>query len=180
MPIIPSCSPFFPSCAKPITIMNRRKSLGTENGSDVGSAAAGIPDEAEPKFSKEDVAKSLLYAICNNISQIAFLNAMRFNIERIFFAGYFIRDHSITMSSISFGIRYWSGGKMSALFLKHEGYLGAIGSFFKCFTSRSTSASPVSPSRTKHEGDGEEEEEEDYSDSSSDSDDDDGEEEEII
>lgn len=121
------------SCAKPVMIMNRRMQ---ENNIDAGSAAVGIPDEAEPNFCKEDVAKSLLYAICNNIGQIAYLNAMRFNLKRIFFAGYFIRDHAITMSSISYGIRYWSNGEMSALFLKHEGYLGAIGSFFKCFTSR--------------------------------------------
>ncbi|MNE98918.1 Fumble [compost metagenome] len=68
--------------------------------------------------------------ICNNIGQIAFLNAMKFGLTRIYFAGYFIRDHPVTMHSISYAIDYWSKGGMQALFLKHEGYLGAIGSFF--------------------------------------------------
>lgn len=67
--------------------------------------------------------------ISNNIAQIAYLNALRYNLNRIYFAGFFIRDHPTTMAAISYSLRYWSEGKMEALFLKHEGYLGAIGSF---------------------------------------------------
>lgn len=33
------------------------------------------------------------------------------------------------MNTISYAVNYWSRGKMEALFLKHEGYLGAIGAF---------------------------------------------------
>jgi len=84
-------------------------------------------EQIEPKGA--DLAKSLLFMICNNIGQIAFLNALRFNLKRIFFAGYFIRNHDITMHYISYAINFWSKGEMSAMFLRHEGYLGAIGSF---------------------------------------------------
>lgn len=68
--------------------------------------------------------------ICNNIGQIAYLNAQRFNMKRIFFSGFFIRNHPVTMRSISYAINFWSKGETEAYFLKHEGYIGAIGAFF--------------------------------------------------
>uniref|UniRef100_A0A183SPD6 4'-phosphopantetheine phosphatase n=1 Tax=Schistocephalus solidus TaxID=70667 RepID=A0A183SPD6_SCHSO len=36
-----------------------------------------------------------------------------------------------TLVVISFAVRYWSQGKMKAMFLRHEGYLGAVGAFMK-------------------------------------------------
>jgi type II pantothenate kinase len=41
----------------------------------------------------EDIAASLLFMVSNNIGQIAYLNAQRHNISRIFFGGCFIRGH---------------------------------------------------------------------------------------
>ena len=35
------------------------------------------------------------------------------------------------MSRLSFAISFWSQGTMKALFLRHEGYLGAVGAFLK-------------------------------------------------
>eukprot|EP00118_Oscarella_pearsei_P014702 m.128011 g.128011 ORF g.128011 m.128011 type:complete len:121 (+) comp37940_c0_seq45:881-1243(+) len=35
------------------------------------------------------------------------------------------------MRTISFAINYWSKGEIKALFLRHEGYLGAVGAFLK-------------------------------------------------
>lgn len=35
------------------------------------------------------------------------------------------------MHTISFSINYWSRGTVQSLFLRHEGYLGAIGAFLK-------------------------------------------------
>jgi type II pantothenate kinase len=35
------------------------------------------------------------------------------------------------MHTISYAINYWSRGQVQALFLRHEGYLGAIGAFLK-------------------------------------------------
>lgn len=55
------------------------------------------------------------------------MNAEKHNLDRIYFGGCFIRGHSATISTLSYAIRFWSGGKKKALFLRHEGYLGAIG-----------------------------------------------------
>lgn len=35
------------------------------------------------------------------------------------------------MNSLSYGINFWSQGTIKALFLRHEGYLGAVGAFLK-------------------------------------------------
>lgn len=31
------------------------------------------------------------------------------------------------MDKISFGVKFWSKGEMTAMFMKHDGYLGALG-----------------------------------------------------
>jgi hypothetical protein len=65
--------------------------------------------------------------ISNNIGQVAYLNALRLGLKRIYFGGFFIRGHPYTMSKMSFAIDFWSRGRMKAHFLTHEGYLGAVG-----------------------------------------------------
>ncbi|KNC75215.1 hypothetical protein SARC_12255, partial [Sphaeroforma arctica JP610] len=82
-----------------------------------------------PKFAEEDIAKSLLHMTSNNIGQIAYLQAQLHGLKRIFFGGYFIRNHAYTMNTISYAINFWSKKKMQALFLRHEGYLGAVGAY---------------------------------------------------
>lgn len=39
------------------------------------------------------------------------------------------------MKTLSFAVNYWSKGEMKAYFLRHEGYLGAVGAFVKGNTS---------------------------------------------
>lgn len=82
-------------------------------------------------FRKEDLVRSLLLCISNDIGQIAYLQARLHGLTKIYFGGYFIRGHPLTMHTIGFAINYWSKGDVKALFLRHEGYLGAIGAFLK-------------------------------------------------
>ena len=74
---------------------------------------------------------ALCRMVAYNIGQLAYLNAMRYGIQRIFFGGFFIRGHPYTMEIISYAIRFWSKGAMAAMFLRHEGFLGAMGAFLK-------------------------------------------------
>ncbi|KAJ1418261.1 Type II pantothenate kinase [Sesbania bispinosa] len=62
-------------------------------------------------------------------SKIAYLNALRFRLKRIFFGGFFIRGHAYTMDTISFAVQFWSKGEAQAMFLQHEGFLGVLGAF---------------------------------------------------
>lgn len=109
------------------------------------------------KFRPEDVSRSLLYAIrfenhpppvffsllstdpihpnlpiySNNIGQIAYLQSEKHNLSNIYFGGSFIRGHRQTMNTLSYAIKFWSEGVKKAYFLRHEGYLGAVGAFLK-------------------------------------------------
>jgi type II pantothenate kinase len=87
------------------------------------------PYERQKMFRGEDISRSLLYAISNNIGQISYLQAQRHNLEHIYFGGSYIRGHPQTMNTLSYAIKFWSQGEKTAYFLRHEGYLGAVGAF---------------------------------------------------
>lgn len=78
---------------------------------------------------QEDIARALLLMITNNIGQVAHLNAKLHHTKRIYFVGNFLRHNEISQRRLSYAINYWSNGEMEALFLKHEGYFGALGAF---------------------------------------------------
>lgn len=82
-------------------------------------------------FSDSDISRSLLYAVSNNIGQIAFLQSQIHELNDIYFGGSFIRGHRQTMNTLSYAIKFWSKGTKQAYFLRHEGYLGAVGAFVK-------------------------------------------------
>lgn len=82
--------------------------------------------------SREDLALALLVMISQNVAQLGYLTATRLGITDIFFAGNFLRHepqrHSpIAQRTLAFFVSLWSSGSMRALFLRHEGYFGAMG-----------------------------------------------------
>lgn len=85
----------------------------------------------QARFSGADISRSLLYAISNNIGQIAYLQSQIHSLSHIYFGGSFIRGHPQTMNTLSYAIKFWSNGAKHAYFLRHEGYLGAVGAFLK-------------------------------------------------
>eukprot|EP01029_Cantina_marsupialis_P021153 TRINITY_DN502_c0_g2_i1.p1 TRINITY_DN502_c0_g2~~TRINITY_DN502_c0_g2_i1.p1 ORF type:complete len:412 (+),score=121.50 TRINITY_DN502_c0_g2_i1:124-1359(+) len=80
-------------------------------------------------FTPEDITKSLLVMICNTLSQLAFMTAQVHDIKNIYFAGGFLRERSYVWNKLSWGLKFWSKGEMTAHFLLHDGFLGAVGSF---------------------------------------------------
>ena len=92
-------------------------------------------------YEPSDLSMALCRMISYNIGQLAYLNAMRYNVKRIFFGGFFIRGHPYTMDTIAYAIRFWSKGEMAAMFLRHEGFLGAVGAFLR-----------VHPMASNHQG----------------------------
>lgn len=89
------------------------------------------PADPSHPFLASDISRSLLYAISNNIGQIAYLQARYHNLSNIYFGGSYICGHPITMHTLSYAINFWSQGEKTAYFLRHEGYLGAVGAFLK-------------------------------------------------
>uniref|UniRef100_A0AAY4EV41 4'-phosphopantetheine phosphatase n=1 Tax=Denticeps clupeoides TaxID=299321 RepID=A0AAY4EV41_9TELE len=98
---------------------------------DLIASSFGKSATADKEFSKEDMAKSLLHMISNDIGQLACLYARLHNLNRVYFGGFFIRGHPVTMHTITYSINFFTKGEVQALFLRHEGYLGAIGAFLK-------------------------------------------------
>ncbi|PYH35896.1 pantothenate kinase [Aspergillus neoniger CBS 115656] len=105
----------------------------TEPGLDGESSSNGEAGRTngEPKFQHEDMSRSLLYAISNNIGQIAYLQSEKHQVKHIYFGGSFIRGHRQTMNTLSYAIKFWSKGEKQAYFLRHEGYIGAVGVFLR-------------------------------------------------
>ena len=115
-------------------------SSGPGNGNPASQATQPKPSDDAPTdpdsssaaaFSSSDISRSLLYAISNNIGQIAYLQSEKHSLSTIYFGGSFIRGHRQTMNTLSYAIKFWSGGEKKAYFLRHEGYLGAVGAFLK-------------------------------------------------
>ncbi|CUS08821.1 unnamed protein product [Tuber aestivum] len=108
-----------------------------ESGSDYCPESSTANGESRG-FEPEDISRSLLYAVSNNIGQIAYLQAQNHGLEHIYFGGSFIRGtppgsygHKQTMNTLSYAIRFWSKGEKKAYFLRHEGYLGSVGAFIR-------------------------------------------------
>lgn len=114
--------------------MKREAEREAEDG---GGLANGDSEDADPAgpssttFRPEDVSRSLLYAVSYNIGQIAYLQSTIHQLPHIYFGGSFIRGHRQTMDTLSYAIQFWSKGEKQAYFLRHEGYLGAVGAFLK-------------------------------------------------
>ncbi|KAE8663851.1 Pantothenate kinase 2 [Hibiscus syriacus] len=82
--------------------------FGLSSTTIASSFGKAISDNKElDDYQPEDVSRSLLRMISNNIGQISYLNALRFGLKRIFFAGFFIRGHAYTMDTISVAVNFW-------------------------------------------------------------------------
>jgi pantothenate kinase len=86
-------------------------------------------DRNDKSWSDADLIRSLLFMTTNNIAQIAYLNAQRYKVARVFFCGNFINRNPYIWDRLSYAMDFWSKQKMQALFLAHDGYLGALGAF---------------------------------------------------
>lgn len=71
----------------------------------------GSPDDEQTDddvFDDCDVARSLLYMISNDIGQIASLYAMNHKVKTIYFGGFFLRHHPVSMHTVSYSVNFWS------------------------------------------------------------------------
>lgn len=88
-------------------------------------------DDPRAGLKEEDLALALLMMITNNIGQVAYLNAKLHGCKSIFFVGSFLRHNAVSCRRLAFAINFWSKSTMDALFLEHDGYFGAIGTFLQ-------------------------------------------------
>lgn len=79
-----------------------------------------ILPEKRADASKEDLACATLMMITNNIGSIARMCAINEGIDRVIFAGNFLRKNDLSMSMLARAMDFWSKGTMKAIFLEHE------------------------------------------------------------
>ena len=48
-------------------------------------------------------------------------------VERVVFVGNYLCGNVMSMQMLAYAMEYWSQGQVKALFLRHEGYFGALG-----------------------------------------------------
>jgi len=78
---------------------------------------------------REDLAKAALVMITNNISSLVNLYAHQvLHVPQMIFVGNFLTHNEIAKRGLAFATDYWSQQTAKALFLRHEGYFGAVGS----------------------------------------------------
>ncbi|GMH66587.1 hypothetical protein TL16_g04466 [Triparma laevis f. inornata] len=100
-------------------------------GEIVASSFGKLASKNNPSdgIDQKDLARAILMMTTNNIAHIAYLTARLYKTSRIYFIGNFLRHNNISCQRLSYSINYWSNNTVEALFLEHEGYLGALGAF---------------------------------------------------
>lgn len=103
-------------------------------------------------------------SVTHAVAQIAYLNAMHYGANYLFFSGNFVRENRIFWERLTSAIEFCtsrassyayysfcfslffshdllegSQGRMQAMFLQHDGYLGALGSLLSISASSETS-----------------------------------------
>jgi len=101
--------------------------IGLDEEIVAASFGKAIYEAGRKNMSKNDLARSALVTTANNIASIALNSANQYNINRIVFVGNFLRVNPLAARLLAHAMDFWSNGAKKALFLKHEGYFGAVG-----------------------------------------------------
>lgn len=100
-----------------------------------GSLTASYFAKANHGARDASVLQALVKMVCSNVCQFAHLHALRFQVPRVIFTGNFLRENPVAREVIADSMRSVArnnnaeGEPFQALFLQHEGYFGALGTF---------------------------------------------------
>lgn len=86
--------------------------------------------DMKEKYRKEDILASLVCMISFNIGQLAYFQAHLHKCPRIYFVGNFVRNNLLGMANLRKIVDLMqSSQRIEARFMKHDGYIGALGAF---------------------------------------------------
>jgi len=103
------------------------KGLGLSADTVASSFGKLVNPDLRDKVRPEDLARSLVQMITWNIAHIARLVAAQEGVKTIIFTGSFTHNNDLSQKHFATAFRYWSNGDSKALFMRHEGYVGAMG-----------------------------------------------------
>ncbi|KAK2148405.1 hypothetical protein LSH36_499g00000 [Paralvinella palmiformis] len=85
------------------------------------------------QFKEEDIAHSLLYSITDQLTQTTYLTAKAEGLHRAIFCGSYLSANTTIIQQITSKLAHcalYLKHEVSPVFLRYEGYLGAIGALF--------------------------------------------------
>lgn len=71
-----------------------------------------------------------------NICSLVVLHAQVQKVDSVIFAGNFLAGNAVSQQLLTWAMDFWSNRSMTALFLEHEGYFGAIGALVMSISDR--------------------------------------------
>lgn len=118
--------------------------------------SAGDADSARRPWSDASILQALVKMVSASICQTAYLNAKLHGLQRIVFTGNFLRQNAVARQAISENMQRVSkahpnGEPYRALFLEHEGFFGALGSFLFNVQENGVEAAPIFRRFPSHE-----------------------------
>ncbi|KAH8651401.1 type II pantothenate kinase [Xylariales sp. PMI_506] len=109
----------------------------TEAGAQRESVAEAVPHEAsaasqpsrdQPR--EADICRSVVFAVFNNLGQLAHLHSELHGITDVYFGGSYMQGyHHQVIQTLHISVNFYSKGRKTALFLRHAHALGALGAF---------------------------------------------------
>jgi len=129
------------------------ESIGLPENTVAASFGKMVTKKKKENAQKEDLARSALVTTANNIGSIALNAATQHGIDRIVFVGNFLRVNQIAARHLAFAMDFWSKGTKKAIFLRHEGYFGAVGCLDKLVDATQTRHTMRNQNSNSHQTD---------------------------
>ena len=88
----------------------------------------------------EDLARAVLLMVTGNLGSLAHLKAEEHSAKHVVYTGSYLANNPVAMRTLAYSTAFWSKGRRSAIFLRHEGYFGAVGALLHYFDKNSAGA----------------------------------------
>ncbi|RMJ10403.1 hypothetical protein CDV36_009969 [Fusarium kuroshium] len=79
---------------------------------------------SKPPFSDSDICHSLVFALFNNVGQLATLQSRVHENADIYFTGPYVRGHPLIIRTLCIAVRYYSGGEKRAHVVSDPSFTG--------------------------------------------------------
>ncbi|KAF4984007.1 hypothetical protein FZEAL_712 [Fusarium zealandicum] len=96
------------------------KAFSMEHRPETATEAITNPSESAASFSDADICRSLVFAVFNNIGQIATLQSRVYDNADIYFTGPYVRDRRLIIETLCIAVRYYSGGQKRAHVMSNQ------------------------------------------------------------
>ena len=75
--------------------------------------------------------------VTGNLGSLAHLKAEEHSAKHVVYTGSYLANNPVAMRTLAYSTAFWSKGRRSAIFLRHEGYFGAVGALLHYFDKNS-------------------------------------------